>query len=162
MANLGFKLAMAEQAVSLVGDVCRRPVRARGDAPRRVHLGGEQSGHVVFAQHGTTGDGTLTAVQVMSRMASTGRSLADLASVMTRLPQLLINVQVADKSKADGSTELAEAIAKAEAALGSTGRVLVRPSGTEPIVRVMVEAADPRAAREAAEALAAVVATSLA
>jgi phosphoglucosamine mutase len=125
-------------------------------------LGGEQSGHVVFAQHATTGDGTLTAVQLMARMAATGRPLADLAAVMDRLPQLLINVQVQDKGKAEGSAELAAAIARAEQRLGETGRVLVRPSGTEPIVRVMVEAADRVVAREVAEELVRVVERELA
>jgi phosphoglucosamine mutase len=157
MANLGFKLAMAEQGVTLVetavGDRYVLEVMRRDG----FVLGGEQSGHVVFARHATTGDGTLTAVQLMGRMAATGRPLADLAAVMDRLPQLLINVQVQDKGKADGSAELAAAIVTAEARLGETGRVLVRPSGTEPIVRVMVEAADQIVAREVAEELAAVV-----
>jgi phosphoglucosamine mutase len=157
MANLGFKLAMAAQGVTLVetavGDRYVLEVMRRDG----FVLGGEQSGHVVFARHATTGDGTLTAVQLMARMAATGRPLADLAAVMDRLPQLLINVQVQDKGKADGSAELAAAIVTAEARLGQTGRVLVRPSGTEPIVRVMVEAADQVVAREVAEGLAAVV-----
>ena len=157
MANLGFKLAMAEQGVTLVetavGDRYVLEVMRRDG----FTLGGEQSGHVLFTRHATTGDGTLTAVQLMARMAVTGRTLADLAAVMNRLPQLLINVRVEDKGKADGSVELAEAVANAERTLGSTGRVLVRPSGTEPIVRVMVEAADPVAARDVAESLAEVV-----
>ncbi|MDX6242908.1 MAG: phosphoglucosamine mutase [Frankiales bacterium] len=162
MANLGFKLAMAAQGVTLVetavGDRYVLEVMRRDG----FVLGGEQSGHVVFAQHATTGDGTLTAVQLMARMAATGRPLADLAAVMDRLPQLLINVQVQDKGKADGSAELAAAIARAEQRLGETGRVLVRPSGTEPIVRVMVEAADRVVAREVAEELVRVVERELA
>jgi phosphoglucosamine mutase len=157
MANLGFKLAMAEQGVRLVetavGDRYVLEVMRRDG----FVLGGEQSGHVLFTQHATTGDGTLTAVQLMARMAGTGRPLADLAAVMNRLPQLLINVRVVDKAKADGCVELDEAIAEAELRLGRTGRVLVRPSGTESIVRVMVEAPDQVAAREVAEQLAAVV-----
>ena len=161
MANLGFKLAMAEQGVQLVetavGDRYVLEVMLRDG----FVLGGEQSGHVLFTQHATTGDGTLTAVQLMARMAATGRPLGDLAAVMHRLPQLLINVRVADKSKADGSAELAAAISAAEARLGAAGRVLVRPSGTEPIVRVMVEAADQRVAREVAESLADAVAQLL-
>ena len=162
MANLGFKLAMAEQGVRLVetavGDRYVLEVMLRDG----FVLGGEQSGHVLFTRHATTGDGTLTAVQLMGRMAATGLPLGELAGVMTRLPQLLINVRVADKSKADGSAELAAAIAEAELRLGSSGRVLVRPSGTEPIVRVMVEATDQVVAREVAESLAAVVETALA
>ncbi len=157
MANLGFKLAMADQGITLVetavGDRYVLDVMLRDG----FVLGGEQSGHVLFTEHATTGDGTLTAVQLMARMAATGRPLGDLAAVMDRLPQLLINVRVQDKSKADGSPELAAAIASAEERLGATGRVLVRPSGTEPIVRVMVEAADQLMAREIAESLAAVV-----
>ena len=162
MANLGFKLAMAGQGVSLVetavGDRYVLEVMLRDG----FVLGGEQSGHVLFTRHATTGDGTLTAVQLMARMAATGRPLGDLAGVMDRLPQLLINVRVEDKSKADGSVELADAVAAAEVRLGATGRVLVRPSGTEPIVRVMVEAADQVVAREVAESLAEVVARALA
>ena len=91
-------------------------------------LGGEQSGHVIFAEHATTGDGTLTAVQLMARMAATGRPLADLAAVMDRLPQLLINVRVADKSKADGSAELAAAVAEAEARLGAAAGCWYAPA----------------------------------
>ena len=162
MANLGFKLAMAEQGVRLVetavGDRYVLEVMLRDG----FVLGGEQSGHVLFTRHATTGDGTLTAVQLMGRMAATGLPLGELAGVMNRLPQLLINVRVADKSKADGSAELAAAIVEAEARLGSSGRVLVRPSGTEPIVRVMVEATDQVVAREVAESLAAVVESALA
>jgi phosphoglucosamine mutase len=161
MANLGFKLAMADQGVrlseTLVGDRYVLEVMLR----EGFVLGGEQSGHVIFAEHATTGDGTLTAVQLMARMAATGRPLADLAAVMDRLPQLLINVRVADKSKADSSPELAAAVAEAEQRLGRTGRVLVRPSGTEPIVRVMVEAADQVVAREVCERLAGVVHSAL-
>ena len=114
MANLGFKLAMAEQGVTLVetavGDRYVLEVMRRDG----FALGGEQSGHVLFTRHATTGDGTLTAVQLMARMAATGRPLADLAAVMNRLPQLLINVRVEDKGKADGSVELAAAVAAAE------------------------------------------------
>ena len=112
MANLGFKLAMAEQGVRLVetavGDRYVLEVMLRDG----FVLGGEQSGHVLFTRHATTGDGTLTAVQLMGRMAATGVPLDELASVMTRLPQLLINVRVADKSKADSSAELAAAVAR--------------------------------------------------
>jgi phosphoglucosamine mutase len=158
MANLGFKLAMAEQGLSLVETVVGD--RYVLEAMRRdgFVLGGEQSGHVVFADHATTGDGTLTAVQLMARMAATGRPLAELASVMTRLPQTLVNVRVGDRAATQASPELAEAVAAAQQRLGSSGRVLVRASGTEPIVRVMVEAADQAIAAEVAQDLAAVVA----
>ena len=104
------------------------------------NLGGEQSGHVVLLDYATTGDGTLTALHLLARMADTGRSLADLASVMTKLPQVLINVRGVDRPAVGTSPGLAAARGRAEAELGETGRVLLRPSGTEPVVRVMVEA----------------------
>jgi phosphoglucosamine mutase len=116
-------------------------------------LGGEQSGHVIMSDHATTGDGVLTALHLLERMAVTGSSLADLAGVMTRLPQVLINVSGVDKSKMTSSPELADAVALAEAELGSSGRVLLRPSGTEPLVRVMVEAVSADQAQQVAERL---------
>jgi phosphoglucosamine mutase len=123
-------------------------------------LGGEQSGHVVLPAHATTGDGLLTALRVMARMAQTGKSLADLAGVVTVLPQVLENVRVADKEAVAASAAVAEAVARAEEQLGDTGRVLLRPSGTEQLVRVMVEAPTDAQARSTAEALAAVVAAA--
>jgi phosphoglucosamine mutase len=125
-------------------------------------LGGEQSGHVVMAEHATTGDGVLTALHVMSRMARSGRTLADLASVMVRLPQVLINVTDVDKSRAASDPVLTAAVAAESARLGDGGRVLLRPSGTEALVRVMVEAGTADEARSVAERLASVVADSLA
>jgi phosphoglucosamine mutase len=124
-------------------------------------LGGEQSGHVVLADHATTGDGVLTGLHLLARMAETGRSLAELAAVMDRLPQVLITVKDVDKTRAKTSAELAEAVIAAEAGLGETGRVLIRPSGTEPMVRVMVEAASEDQAQTVAEHLAGVVKTVL-
>ena len=154
MTNLGFKHAMARNGIAVV----ETPVGDRYvlDEMRRggFSLGGEQSGHVVFLDHATTGDGVLTAVQLLGRVAESACPLADLAAVMTRLPQVLLNVRVADRSKAATSTELAEAVAAAEAELGDTGRVLVRPSGTEPAVRVMVEAAEAMQAERLAGTLA--------
>ena len=120
-------------------------------------LGGEQSGHVIMSEYATTGDGILTALHVLERMAATGKSLEELASVMTRLPQVLVNVTDVDKSRADDDAVLAAAVAEEEAALGDTGRVLLRPSGTEPLVRVMVEAATAEEARAVADRLADVV-----
>jgi phosphoglucosamine mutase len=162
MTNLGFKQAMAQHGIAVV----ETPVGDRYvlDAMRRdgYSLGGEQSGHVVFLDNATTGDGVLTAVQLLGRVAEAGRPLGHLASVITRLPQVLLNVRVADRSKASTSPELAEAIAAVESELGDAGRVLVRPSGTEPIVRVMVEAADQALAATIAERLAKVVETTLA
>ncbi|HET6818543.1 MAG TPA: phosphoglucosamine mutase [Mycobacteriales bacterium] len=155
MSNLGFKKAMAEHGIAVadtaVGD---RYVleRMRADGYR---LGGEQSGHVILLDHATTGDGVLTGLHLVARMAETGRSLADLASVVTRLPQVLVNVRVADKDAA--MSTLTELSARADAALGADGRVLVRPSGTEPLIRVMVEAPTEEQATEVAETLAAAV-----
>jgi phosphoglucosamine mutase len=124
-------------------------------------LGGEQSGHVIILDHATTGDGTLTGLLLAARIAQTGRTLQDLASVMERLPQVLINVPDVDRTRVQSSAELATAVAEAERELGSTGRVLLRPSGTEPLVRVMVEAADIDHARSVAGRLADAVKSAL-
>ena len=105
-------------------------------------LGGEQSGHLILTDYATTGDGLLAALQVLERMVTTGERLKALASVVERLPQTLVNVTDVDKSRVDEDGILAAALAEEEAALGDAGRILLRPSGTEPIVRVMVEAAD--------------------
>ncbi|WP_405880300.1 phosphoglucosamine mutase [Streptomyces sp. NBC_01136] len=161
MSNLGFKLAMEREGVSLiqtaVGDrYVLEEMKEHGYA-----LGGEQSGHVIILDHATTGDGTLTGLLLAARVAQTGRTLQDLASVMERLPQVLINVPDVDRSRVQSSTELAAAVAEAERELGSTGRVLLRPSGTEPLVRVMVEAADIDHARSVAGRLADAVKSAL-
>ncbi|HEU5266962.1 MAG TPA: phosphoglucosamine mutase, partial [Jatrophihabitans sp.] len=122
-----------------------------------LSLGGEQSGHIVFADSATTGDGLLTALQVMGRMAQCAAPLADLAAVVTRLPQTLVNVRVTDRDAVARSAHVADAVAAAQSELGDSGRVLLRPSGTEPLVRVMVEAATQQHADEIASRLAAVV-----
>ena len=108
------------------------------------NLGGEQSGHVIFADHATTGDGVLTGLQIAAQIALTGKPLKELATVMTKLPQVLINVKGVDRSRVGSSEGAGAGVAVAEAELGDTGRVLLRPSGTEPVVRVMVEAGAPR------------------
>ncbi|KRF14423.1 phosphoglucosamine mutase [Nocardioides sp. Soil796] len=157
MSNLGFVQAMKANSVKVrqtkVGDRYVLEAMKAG----RYGLGGEQSGHVIMSEHATTGDGILTALHVLERMASTGSSLAELAAVMTRLPQVLINVPGVDKSRADEDAVLAAAVAEAEAELADTGRVLLRPSGTEALVRVMVEAPTEEQAASVAEQLAAVV-----
>ncbi|MGW0523333.1 phosphoglucosamine mutase [Crossiella sp. NPDC003009] len=158
MSNLGLHLAMREHGVTLrttaVGDrYVLEELRANG-----YSLGGEQSGHVVLPSHATTGDGLLTALRLMARMADTGKSLADLAGVMRRLPQVLINVKVTDKAAVAAAPSVAEAVAEVEAELAGNGRVLLRPSGTEQLVRVMVEAPTQQAAQDAAQRLAEVVA----
>ncbi len=124
-------------------------------------LGGEQSGHVVMSDHGTTGDGTLTGLMLASRVAQTGRTLADLAGIMTHFPQVLVNVRNVDKSRLESNVAVADAVLVAEHELGDTGRVLLRKSGTEAVVRVMVEAADGAQAKELAARLVEVVEAEL-
>jgi phosphoglucosamine mutase len=126
------------------------------------NLGGEQSGHVIFADYATTGDSVLTGLQLAAQVALTGKPLKELAAVMTKLPQVLINVKGVDRTRVNRSGALAQAVTVAETELGDTGRVLLRPSGTEPVVRVMVEAGDEATAQSIAERLAQVVRTELA
>jgi phosphoglucosamine mutase len=160
MSNLGLHLAMRDHGVVVrttpVGDRYVLEALLAGG----FSLGGEQSGHVVLPGYATTGDGLLTALRLMARMVTSGRSLADLAGVLTRLPQVLINVAVADKTRVATAPAVLDAIVTAEIELGETGRVLLRPSGTEPLVRVMVEAVDQPAAEAIAHRIAAVVATA--
>jgi phosphoglucosamine mutase len=150
MSNLGLHLAMRAAGIE---------VRTTGVGDRYVleelrageySLGGEQSGHIVMPALGTTGDGIVTGLRLMSRMAQTRSSLAALAEPMRTLPQVLINVQVADKATVADAPSVRSAVAAAEAELGDTGRILLRPSGTEQVVRVMVEAADEDTARQLA------------
>ena len=162
MSNLGFVQAMRAAGIGVrqtkVGDrYVLEAMKLSG-----FTLGGEQSGHVIMSRHATTGDGLLTALHVLARMAATGRSLADLAGVMDRLPQVLVNVPGVDKARADEDFVLAAAVAEAEAELGDQGRVLLRPSGTEPLVRVMVEAVTGDLAQQIADRLADVVRRQLA
>jgi phosphoglucosamine mutase len=157
MSNLGLHLAMRAHGVNVlttaVGDrYVLEELRTGGYA-----LGGEQSGHVVLPAYATTGDGLLTALRLMSRMAATGKPLAELAGIMQRLPQVLINVRVADKAAVADSSAVRDAIDAVEAELGEEGRVLLRPSGTEQLVRVMVEAPAQHTAQAAADRLAGVV-----
>jgi phosphoglucosamine mutase len=123
----------------------------------QLSLGGEQSGHVIFTDAATTGDGLLTALRLMSMVASTGKPLSELASMVRRLPQVLVNVEVSDKERVAASEEVAQAVAAAEAELGQDGRVLLRPSGTEQLVRVMVEALTQAHADEIAHRIAEIV-----
>ena len=161
MTNLGFRIAMAREGVTVietaVGDrYVLEAMKAGG-----FSLGGEQSGHVIMLDHATTGDGTLTALQLMARVAATGKPLGELASVMDRLPQVLLNVKGVDRAGVSACLPLQEAVRAAEAELGSTGRVLLRPSGTEPVVRVMVEATEKVQADAVAARLADVVRAQL-
>ncbi|CCH90256.1 Phosphoglucosamine mutase [Modestobacter italicus] len=158
MSNLGFHHTMRQAGIAVqttaVGDrYVLEALHARG-----LSLGGEQSGHLVFLDWATTGDGLLTGLALLSRMSATGASLAELASVVHRLPQTLVNVPVTDRLAVAASDEVARAVNDVEAELGDTGRVLLRPSGTEQLVRVMVEAPTQEQADAVAARLAEVVA----
>ncbi|MFE9255050.1 phosphoglucosamine mutase [Streptomyces sp. NPDC006879] len=161
MSNLGFKLAMEGEGIELIQTAVGDRYVLESMKEHGYALGGEQSGHVIILDHATTGDGTLTGLMLAARVAASGRTLRDLAGVMTRLPQVLINVPDVDRSRVATSGDLAAAVTEAERELGSTGRVLLRPSGTEPLVRVMVEAADIEQARAVAGRLADVVKSAL-
>ncbi len=161
MSNLGFVQALEGAGLTVVqtkvGDrYVLESMRAQGYV-----LGGEQSGHVIMSRHATTGDGILTALHVLQRMVTTGKDLHSLAAVVTRLPQVLLNVTGVDKSRTDDRV-LADAVAAEEVGLAGHGRVLLRPSGTEPMVRVMVEAPTDEEARAVAGRLADVVRQQLA
>jgi phosphoglucosamine mutase len=161
MSNLGFRLAMDDAGISVVETpVGDRYVLEAMLAGQRS-LGGEQSGHIILADYATTGDGVLTALHLLAVLARRGVSLAEAAKVMTRYPQVLINVPV-DRTAAATSPELARAVEAAREELGSSGRILVRPSGTEPIIRVMVEAVDTAQADRVAHQVADVVRLALA
>jgi phosphoglucosamine mutase len=160
MANLGFRHAMSEHGIAVVatpvGDrYVLEAMRAGGFV-----LGGEQSGHLVFLEHATTGDGMLTALQLLARMRSTGATLREVAAVMNRLPQVLLNVRTGaagDRAALCADSRVVAAVDRADAQLQGSGRVLLRPSGTEPLVRVMVEATD----QATADAVALEVATAV-
>ena len=157
MSNLGLKIAMKQAGIEMietkVGDRYVLEVIREGG----YTLGGEQSGHLIFARHATTGDGILTGLQLLAQMNSTGKSLQELASAMTVYPQVLINVPEVDKTKVDSDQELQKVVQEAKTELGETGRVLLRASGTEPLVRVMVEAQEVGTAQSWAERIARVV-----
>jgi phosphoglucosamine mutase len=161
MANLGFRRAMEEARITVletsVGDRYVLEEMHRSGAV----LGGEQSGHIVFLEKATTGDGLLTATWFLALARRTGRTVAELASVVRKYPQVLVAVPVGDREALERASTVWEAVRKAEDALGAGGRVLVRASGTEPVVRVMVEAETEEAARGHADAISEVVRTSL-
>ena len=154
MSNLGLHLAMRAAGVEVrttgVGDRYVLEELRTGD----YSLGGEQSGHIVMPALGSTGDGIVTGLRLMTRMVQTGSPLADLASKMRPVPQVLINVEVADKATAAAAPSVQTAVDEAEAELGDTGRILLRPSGTEPLIRVMVEAPEEDLAQRVANRVA--------
>ena len=157
MSNLGFRRAMDDNGIGLVetqvGD--RYVIAAMLD--NKIMLGGEQSGHIVFLDRHTTGDGILTALRLMSVIARSGKGLAELAAQIPRYPQVLENVPVRDRGLLEGAQRVWDAVHEVEAEMAGSGRVLVRASGTEPVVRVMAEAASEQAARDAVERISAVV-----
>jgi phosphoglucosamine mutase len=161
MSNLGFAHAMKDAGISVintaVGDRYVLEKMIEGD----FSLGGEQSGHLIMREFANTGDGILTALQLAQEVVRSGKSLTELASQMQRFPQVLINVSNVKKKKLAESTAIAQAVAAAEATLADNGRVLLRASGTEPLVRVMVEASSDNLAQEIATSLAAVVKAEL-
>ena len=162
MSNLGLILAMREYDIHVdqtkVGDrYVLESMNANG-----FSLGGEQSGHVIMSEFATTGDGVLTGLHLAARVARTGKTLKELASVMTRLPQALVNVRGVDKLRAGIDPDVNKAVADANQKLGDTGRVVLRPSGTEPVVRVMVEAATQEEADQICAELAETVKSCLA
>lgn len=162
MSNLGLKLAMANNGIEVietgVGD--RYVLEAINE--HGYSLGGEQSGHVIMSEYATTGDGILTGLHLAAELVRTGKTLAELAECMKVYPQVLVNVRGVDRSRANSDTVLQQAVRQAEVVLAGNGRVLLRPSGTEPVVRVMVEAANVEQAQQLADDLAAVVKERLA
>jgi phosphoglucosamine mutase len=142
MSNFGFYKATAKlnlnTAKTAVGDRYVMAEMIRGG----YNLGGEQSGHVIFLDYNTTGDGILTAIQLVDTMKASGKKLSELKKVMKQYPQVLVNVRVQDKRNYEGNVEIAKAVQAVEDVLGDNGRVLVRPSGTESLIRVMAEGPD--------------------
>jgi phosphoglucosamine mutase len=162
MSNLGLRRAMAERGIRVIETKVGDRYVLEALAAERLALGGEQSGHVIMTEFATTGDGVLTGLHLAAEMTRTGKSLAELASVMTVYPQVLVNVRGVDHHALHADSEITAAVAAAEAELGDSGRVLLRPSGTEPMVRVMVEAAEQDVAERHADVLAEVVRQRLA
>ena len=158
MSNLGLEHALAKEGIEFrrakVGDrYVLEMLKELGGM-----LGGETSGHLLCLDRTTTGDALISALQVLQIMKETGRSLAELAAPMPKYPQVLENVRVATRIDPTKSPQIQEAVAKAEGRLGNSGRIVLRPSGTEPVIRVMVEGSDDKLVREIAKELAASVA----
>jgi phosphoglucosamine mutase len=160
MSNLGFHQAMQAAGISVVTTAVGDRYVLEALRERDLALGGEQSGHVVFTDYASTGDGLLTALHIMACMATERRPLAELAGAVRRLPQVLLNVAVADRAAVATSDTVRAAVASAEAELGADGRILLRPSGTEQLVRVMVEAPTQERAEEIATRVAEIVRAS--
>jgi len=161
MANLGFRIAMERAGLHVVETAVGDRYVLEAMREGGYVLGGEQSGHIIMHEYATTGDGVLAGLHLLARVAESGKPLSELAAVMRKLPQVMVNVRGVDKSRVGSSTELADAVSAAELELGERGRVLLRPSGTEPLVRVMVEAETQEQADSVAQRLAGVVSTAL-
>jgi phosphoglucosamine mutase len=157
MCNLGFVHAMRSAGIDVVQTRVGDRYVLEEMLEHGYSIGGEQSGHMILLDHNTTGDGLMTAVQFLAAVKRSGQTVAEAARTVVKYPQELINVRVADKAAVAQSPAVQAAVEAAEAALGADGRVLLRPSGTEPVVRVMVEAATHKAALEHARAIAQVV-----
>ena len=161
MANLGFRKAMKDAGIEVVETAVGDRYVLEAMLERGIAMGGEQSGHLIFLDRHTTGDGVLTALRLMGVMASTGKPLSELAKVAPRAPQVLLNVRDVNKEALDQAALVWDEVRAVEAELGADGRVLVRPSGTEPVIRVMVEALTEEAATSAAERIAAAIRAAL-
>ena len=161
MANLGFRRTLAEHGIEVIAAPVGDRFVVEQMRETGAVLGGEQSGHVIFAEHSTTGDGVLTALQVAAAVAGSDATLSSLAHVFEPFPQVLINVPVKDRSGLEGAEQLWDQVRAAETKLGEDGRVLLRASGTEQLVRVMVEASDEQVAQRTASELASAVQASL-
>jgi phosphoglucosamine mutase len=157
MSNLGFRRALEERGIEVLSAPVGDRLVAEAMSARDAILGGEQSGHIIFSRHAATGDGVLTGLQVASFLSASEKKMSDATHLYDPYPQVLINVEVGRRNNLEGSEQLWDDVRKAEAALGETGRVLVRASGTEPVVRVMVEAVEAESARSIAQDLAASV-----
>ena len=162
MANLGFTRALQERGIEVIQTPVGDKYVAEAMRERGAALGGEQSGHIIFSEFALTGDGILAGLQVASAMTSTGAPLSALANIFDRVPQVLINVPVSKREALETSEELWDEVRSIEESLGDEGRVLLRPSGTEQLVRVMVEAVDPHVAQRTADRLAGHVKDALA
>ena len=161
MSNLGFFKAMEEKDIAVIATAVGDRYVLEKMLAEDHQLVGEQSGHVIMRKFSNTGDGVLTALQLMQVMATTGESLKDLASIMKRFPQVLINVKDIDKTKLSTSQAIGNAIDAKSNELGDRGRILVRSSGTESLVRVMVEAESHSEASEIATEIAEIVRSEL-
>ena len=157
MSNLGFRRAMDANGIGLIETQVGDRYVLAAMLENKIVLGGEQSGHIVFLDRHTTGDGILTALRLMSVVARTGKGLSELAAQIPRYPQILLNVPVRDRNALAGAQAVWDAVHETEASMAGSGRVLVRASGTEPVVRVMAEASTEKAARDAVDRISAVV-----